>query len=294
MFATAQIFQHPFEQQALVAAVAVGLVCSMLSVVVVLKRMAFIGQGVSHAGFGGVGTAALLGYTGSAYSLQQDLIVLLFCLFTAWIIGALTRRRHIESDTAIGILLSVTMAWGVLAQNLRVQWQNWPAYRQWVGGYGYTPPWEAILFGSLLNVGETGKWTAVIMSALVIGLLALTCRHMVFYAFDENVSRVFGVRSGLMHFLLLTLVAVVTVVSIRLVGLTLVNALLIIPGSAAMMLSRRMHRVLILAGLIGVFGTAGGLTFSLIIGSLSPGACIVATLGLLFVSAYILSKVRGG
>ena len=164
MLTLSMLFARTYETQALVAAVAVGLVCSLLSVIVVLKRMAFIGQGISHAGFGGVGTAALLGFTGSIYHWQHDLIVLAFCLGTGLLIGVLSRARRIETDTAIGILLSATMAWGVLAQNLRVEWQTWPAYREFVGGGGYTPPWEAILFGSLLNVGEQGMWIAVVMS----------------------------------------------------------------------------------------------------------------------------------
>jgi zinc transport system permease protein len=286
------LFQHDFEIQALVASVAVGLVCSLLSVAVVLKRMAFIGQGVSHAGFGGVGTAALLGYGTAGHEWQQDLIVLGFCLATAWGIGLMTRRRRLEADTAIGILLGVTMAWGVLAQNLRVAGQDWPAYRQWIGSGGYSPPWEAILFGSPLSVGPWGMWAAVAMAGAVIAAAGLTYRHLVFFAFDESAARVFGVRTGWMRFVLLTLVAIVTVVSIRLVGLVLVNALLVVPGAAAMMLSRRLGGVLIAAGVIGVAGAAGGLCFSLRIGMLSPGACIVTALGFLFVASWIAGRLR--
>ncbi|MEX2671402.1 MAG: metal ABC transporter permease [Phycisphaeraceae bacterium] len=267
---------------ALVAAVAVGAVCSLLSVLVVLKRMAFIGQGISHAGFGGVGTAALLGYTGAAYYWQHDLIVFAFCLGTAVLIGAMTRRKRVEADTAIGILLAATMAWGVLAQNLRVELQAWVPYREWVGAVGYSPPWEAILFGSMLNVGREGMIAALVMAFVVIAAGFITWRHLLFFAFDETVCRVFGVRSKFMHYLVLVLVALVVVVSIRLVGLVLVSALLIVPGATALMLSQRTFPVLLLSLTVGILGAAGGLMLSLEIGALSPGACVVAVLSLLF------------
>jgi ABC-type Mn2+/Zn2+ transport system permease subunit len=280
------MLSEPYVMQAVVAAVAVGVVCSLLSVVIVLKRMAFIGQGISHAGFGGVGTAALLGLGGAAYQWEQDLIVLGFCLVTAVVIGAMSRSRRMESDTAIGIMLAGTMAWGVLAQNLRIAWQDWPAYRAWVGAPGYSPPWEAIMFGSLLNVGEGGMWASVAMAAVVVLVCGLVFKELVFYAFDEGVSRVFGVRTQVMHYLLLVMLCGVVVVSIRLVGLILVSALLIMPGATALMLSRRMSGVLVVAVTVGLVGTVGGLGLSLGVGTLSPGASIVAVLFVLFMAGF--------
>ncbi len=281
----------PYVWPALAAAVAVGLVCSLLSVMVVLKRMAFIGQGISHAGFGGVGTAAALGLGGAAYTWQQDLIVAAFCLVTALAIGALARRRKMEIDAAIGILLAATMAWGVVMQNLRVVLMDWPVYQQWVGGATYTVPWEQILFGSLLTVGPGGMWAAVAMGLIVLLICAALYKELVFFAFDETVSRVFGVPSGLLYYLMLILLALVIVVSIRLMGFILVSALLIVPGAAALMLSRRMGRVLGLAAGIGVVGAVGGLAVSLAVGALSPGACIVLVLFCEFLAAAAIARM---
>lgn len=286
------IAERAYVMHALIAAVAIGLVCSLMSVIVVLKRMAFIGQGISHAGFGGVGTAALLGYTAAAFRVEHDLIVLAFCLFTAILIGALARDRRVETDTAIGILLAATMAWGVIAQNLRVAMQSWPAYRAWVGGPGYSPPWESIMFGDPLSVGRAGMWTAVAMAVIVIAVVAALYKEMVFYTFDEGVARVFGVRTNFMHYLLLVLLSLVVVVSIRLVGLILVTALLIIPGAAALLLSRRMVIVLVLSTMFGVFAAVAGLCAALEVGTLSPGACIVMVLTLCFAVAYIIARLR--
>ncbi len=277
---------------ALIAAVAVGVVCALLSVLVVLKRMAFIGQGISHAGFGGVGTAAVLGMSGAAYHWQQDAVVALFCVVTAVAIGALARRKRVEVDSAIGILLAATMAWGVLMQNLRVVLMQWEPYRAWIGGSSYTVPWEQILFGSPLTVGTTGMWTALVMCLVVLATCAAIYKELVFFAFDETSSRVYGVPTGVLYYLVLIMLSLVIVVSIRLMGFILVSALLIVPGAAALMLSRRMGTVLTLAATFGVVGTAGGLLVSLAVGSLSPGACIVGVLFIEFCFAAAIAQIN--
>ncbi len=109
------LWQIDLFRQALIVGVVVGNRRSILSVIVVVKRMAFIGEGIAHAGFGGLGTALFLRATMRGFSggWQTDLIVLLFCLLTVLAIGLLLRGRHIEPDSAIGILLVAAMAWGV-------------------------------------------------------------------------------------------------------------------------------------------------------------------------------------
>ncbi|MHC4995915.1 MAG: metal ABC transporter permease [Planctomycetota bacterium] len=288
------LFQRDYALQALVAALAIGAVCSLLSVIVVLKRMAFIGQGISHAGFGGVGAAALLGFTGAAYAWQHDAVVFAFCLGSALLIGALTRSRLVEADTAIGVLLAGTMAFGILAQNLRVHWQEtWPAYREFIGATGYSPPWESILFGSLWNVGRGGMTTAIVLAVAITALCFALRRHLLFYTFDATASRVFGVRTALLHYLLMTLLAVVVVVSIRLVGLIMVSALLVLPGATALLLTRRIQFVIAASLATGALGAGFGVVMSLEVGTLSPGPCIVAVLALEFGLAYTWKKLTG-
>lgn len=287
-------FEFAYAWYALIAGVAVGLVCSLLSVMVVLKRMAFIGQGISHAGFGGVGTAALLGFAGGAYRWEQDLIVLLFCLGTALVIGMLTRSKRVETDSAIGILLTATMAWGVLAQNMRVALQDASWYREWVGGSGYSPPWESILFGSIFNVGQSGMINALILLVVVGGLGVLMFKELVAFSFDSTMAYVNGVRTKLMHYLVLVMLCVVVVVGIRLVGLILISALLIIPGATGLMVSAKLGRVMWVSSLVGVGSASGGLLISLGVGTLAPGACIVMLLCAVFGVTYVVTRLVGG
>ncbi len=135
-------------RDALVVGIALGTVCSLLSVIVVLKRMAFIGEGIAHAGFGGMGTALVVGATGGVGGLgtwQSDLIVLAFCMATAIAIGALSRRRHVETDSAIGILLVASMAWGVLLIDLYPHLQRADWYVRMFGSGRPAPNVESLL-----------------------------------------------------------------------------------------------------------------------------------------------------
>jgi len=272
-----------FVREAFVAAAAVGLVTALLSVVVVLKRMAFIGQGISHAGFGGYGTALLLGLSPAG----TQALTVGFCLVAGLGIGLLVRRRRVEPDTAIGILLVGAMAWGALAQNLRDALRDVEWYVNTFNPQRYAPGWEQMLFGSPLVVGAHGMWAALAMAAIVLIVGALLFKEIVFWAFDEPASRVFGVPSAFIYYLMLLLLAGVVVVGMQLVGFVLISALLILPGATALMLSRRLGVVMVLSVLFGVTGTLGGLIVSIEVG-LRSGASMVAVLCALFVLMGVL------
>ena len=285
-------------RDALIAGAALATACSLLSVIVVAKRMAFIGEGIAHAGFGGLGTALFFGLTAGGLNAggtwQTDLVVLAFCLVTAFAIGALSRRRQVEPDSAIGILLVAAMAWGVLMTDLHRICQNRIWYIHLFGPPRQAINTEALLFGSLTNVGPHDVWLAVGAAALVVGLFAALFKEIVFYAFEETVSRVFGVRTRLIHYLILTLLSVTIVLTVRLAGIVLVSALLIVPGATASLLSRRLGRVLLYSWLVGMIGVVGGLILSLEIGNLSTGPCIVAVVLRLFGLALVGRRRRFG
>jgi len=283
-------------RQAYVAAAAVGIVCSLLSVLVVTKRMAFIGQGVSHAGFGGYSLALFLGLHAGAGPWQawaQQGVVVAFCLATALGIGRLARSRRVEIDSAIGILLVAGMALGVLLQKLRLVLLDQPWYQQTFDPPVYAAPWEKMLFGSMLTVGQTGMWTAIIFAIAIIAVCAALYKELMFFAFDETASRVAGVPTRFMHDLVMVMLAIVVVIGMRLVGFVLISALLVIPGAAAMQLTRRMGRVLVASLVLGAGGTLAGLAIVTIWDGLSAGACIVGVLVVLFAASWIARRAIG-
>lgn len=290
MNAIQTIIDYQFARQALVAAVAVGTLCSLLSVVVVLKRMAFVGHGVSHAGFGGIGTAILLGLAGWS----QDLLIMLFCLATGIGVGMLSRKKKLEPDSAIGILLVIAMAWGVFMTDLwrQVRFESW--YVNIFGSTPNPPSWEMMLFGSLISVSAQNMWLAVIAAVLIIAIGVAFFKEIVFFTFDEKASQVFGVRTGFIYYLILILLSITIVLSIRLAGLLLVSALLVIPGATGLLLSRKLKMVLIWSWLCGMIGMVGGVLLSLEFGRISSGPCIVGMLGLVFGIAWVVNTMRRG
>src|SRR5438067_650324 len=106
----------------LLTAIFISLACAVLSVPVVLRRWAFIGEGISHSGFGGAGIAWLLALLVPALDDARFTYaaVVIFCLITAWIVAAMTRSQRVSFDTAIGIFLVASLAWGFLAQHIYV------------------------------------------------------------------------------------------------------------------------------------------------------------------------------
>lgn len=279
----------PLFQDALVAGLAVAVVCSLLSVIVVLKRMAFIGQGISHAGFGGIGTAILFGV---AAGRAQDALVLAFCIVTGVAIGVLARRGRIEADSAIGILLVGAMAWGVLMSDLSTALMRYDWYAERFAMDTRPPGFEQLLFGSLLSVTRADMWTAIVVAVAVVLTLAALAKELIFFTFDETVSQVSGVRTGLLYYLLLVLLSLTIVVSIRLVGFVLVSALLVIPGATALQLSGRLGGVVGWSLAVGLVGVVGGLWLSLWAGELSSGPCIVAVLCGMFAVVFAGRSVR--
>jgi zinc transport system permease protein len=286
------IFEHEFARHAMVAGAAIATLCSLLSVIVVLKRMAFIGEGLSHAGFGGIGTAVFLGMAG----VNQDLLVLGFCVMMAIGIGLLTRRRQLAPDSAIGIVLVAAMAWGIFMSDLRRNVQGAAWYVHWFGRPQAPPNLESLLFGSLVSIGRSDVYLAIIVAIIVLALLGLFFKEIVFYCFDEEVSRVYGVRTQLIHYLLLLALAITIVLTIRLAGFVLVSAMLVIPGATALLVSRRLGPALLLSWAIGLSGTLAGILLSLELGDISSGACVVGTLcllfGIVFAGQSILRRVR--
>lgn len=271
----------------LLTGLAVALVGSLLSVLVVLKRLAFIGQGVSHAAFGGVGIVAAMGLVVGAGLTPRlfgnDIspaiatalsfgIVFLVCLGSAILIGVLSDRGSAEPDTAVGIVLVGTMALGAIL--LQVS--------------GSPVAWESFLFGSVLGLEWADAALAWAVTAAIAFALWLTRRRLVFWAFDPDVARAMGVRDRAMSTMLMTLLALAIVTAMKLAGVVLATAMLVLPGAVALRLSDRLWRVVPLAVIVGVVGVAGGVVASFE-ADWPTGPCIVGVLVVL----YALSRLTG-
>ena len=254
---------------ALGVGLAIATFCGVLSPYVVLKRMSFVGQGVSHAAFGGIGVAAILGLADGPWYYA---VVSAFCICAAMGIAWVSERRHEHEDTVIGVFLVGSMALGALLIHLR---------HRMSGGASMRLGWETLLFGSIVEVNRTDLVVSVVVLALIAGVLLACRRQMVFWAFDEAAAESMGVRTTLMRTCMMVLLGVAVLASMRLVGVVLATALLILPGASALQVSRRMGAVWMLSTIVSVLGVAVGFLVG-VEADVPPGPAMVATLIVLY------------
>lgn len=280
----------PIYRPIILAALAVAIICGSLSVFVVLKRLVFMGQGISHAAFGGVGVAFLLGVTGSGFAggfgeeLALFLIVLGFCVLAGMAIARLSARQADRPDSAIGIVLVGSMALGFVFLRLAAE-------RAAARGLPPPPSVEGVLFGSFASVGRHDAALAWVAAAGVVGAMVALRRRLLFWAFDEPAALAFGVRTSLLRTVVMLLLALAIVITLRLAGVILATALLVMPGVTALRMSSRLAPVLALSMGVSLAGVLGGLVVSFE-ADLQPGPSVVLVLIVLLALAALAERLR--
>ena len=248
-----------FFQRALLAGLLLSLLCGVLSVFVILRRMAFIGVGISHSAFGGVALGFLIGidplWSGIVFSTGVALLI-------EWA----QERGRLEEDAAIGIFFAFAMALGVIFLHLSRTYN--------VDVFGF-------LFGNILAVGPHQLGEICLVSVIVLATVAFFYKELVFLSFDEEMAWVTGVPVKALRYLFLVLLALVVIMAIYLVGIILVSALLVIPGALARNLTRHIVGMLWVSVAAASGATLGGLFLSFSL-DWPSGATVVLVLGLGF------------
>ena len=266
-----EFLSYAFVQRALVTGALLGVTCAVLAVFVVLRRMAFVGVGLSHAALGGVALGVVLG-------VPPLLAAAVFTTGVAWVIGWLGGRGEVSEDTAIGVFFPTAMALGVILISLS------PEYRQDLMGY---------LFGNILSVRSSEMWPLVGFCAVALGLLWFWFKELLFLGVDEEAARAAGIPVAALRHLLLTLLAVTIVAAMRLVGIVLVSAFLVIPAATGQALARSLPGMLAVSVTSALLSVGGGLWLSWT-WDLPSGASVVMLSALLFFGALVGGRLRGG
>lgn len=272
---------------ALLTAGALGVACALMSVFVVLRHWAFLGEGIAHSSFGGAGVAWMLAILFPALApadIQFWLVpacVILFCLLTAGSIGYLSNRHRLHFDATVGIFLVASLAWGFLAQHAYV---NQFSANPW----GY----NSIILGELLSVSRGYAWLTVGVCSAVLIIIWLLWKEILSYCFDHVAARVGGVRTTFIHYLMVMVVAVLIIVGVRVVGSLLVTAMLVLPGVIAILLSKRMSRVVMISIISGLVGSLTGMVVHHHFRFIPAGPAIVLVLFAFFLAALLASRVR--
>jgi manganese/iron transport system permease protein/iron/zinc/copper transport system permease protein len=260
MFSLLAPFDYEFFRNGFIAAVIVGALCGFIGVYVVLRRMSYIGHGLSHAIFGG----AVLSYV---MNINFFIGAGLWAVFSGLLIHLISHRRWVGADAAIGVVTTSSFALGVAIVS---------TYRS------FTRNIEAALFGNILGITQKDLWIVVIISLIVFAALIVMRRQLLFATFDPEVASAYGVSTGKIDLIFITLLAVTVLASTQILGVTLVAAAMVIPPVIARYLTNRFQRLLILSPLIGILCGAVGMYLSFYL-DVSSAATIVLTAAALFV-----------
>lgn len=259
-------FEFAFFRHGFMVAVIAGALCGLVGTYVVLRGMSYIGHGLSHAIFGGAAASSVVGFN---YFLGAGL----WGLASALVVGSVSRRGVVRSDAAIGVVTTAGFAVGLVLFSIYGQ------ARRNV---------DALLFGSLLGVdmGDV-RIVALVTSASAVVVFA-TYRPLLFTTFDPEVAAVSGVRTAWVDGLLMLVLASSILVTMQILGVTLVAAGLVIPPATARLLTNSFARMLWLSTGLGLVFAGSGMMASYHF-DVPPGAAIVLVGSLTFTLAYVVS-----
>ncbi|MCP1102352.1 zinc transport system permease protein [Aequitasia blattaphilus] len=254
-----EYFSYPFVRYALVVGILIALCSSLLGVTLVLKRLSFIGDGLSHVAFGAIALATVM-------KVSNDMILVapITILFAILLMGV-GEKRKIKGDAMIAMLSVGSLGLGYLLMNIFNTSSN-------LGGDVC-----ATLFGStsILTLTITDVWVCIIMSIIVILMFIFFYNKLFSITFDENFAKATGVQTSAYNMLIATVVAMIIVLAMNLVGSLLISALIIFPALSAMRIFKSFQQVIICSALFSVVCTTIGILIS-IIGGTPVGSTIVA------------------
>jgi manganese/iron transport system permease protein/iron/zinc/copper transport system permease protein len=262
-------FGFAFFRHGILVATVAGALCGLVGVYVVLRGMSYIGHGLSHAIFGGAAASAVMSqnvYLGAG----------VWGLASALMIGRVTRRRVIGSDAAIGVITTASFALGLVLFNV------FGTARRSV---------DAMLFGSILGVSAQDVWVISAVGAGAAALVFLRYRALLFATFDPEVAEVSGVNTARVDALLMLALAGAILATMKVIGVVLVAAMLVIPAVVARLLTNRFAWMLWLAVGVGAVSGFAGMYLSYFL-DVSSGATIVLVGTAAFAAVYLLTGRR--
>jgi ABC-type Mn2+/Zn2+ transport system permease subunit len=261
---------YGFIQRGIVAAVMVGILCSVVGCYVVLRSMAFLGDALAHAILPGVAVAYLFGGNLTVGALAAAILVALG-------VGFISRDGTIKEDTAIGILFAAALSLGIaLISSIRT----------------YAVDLSHILFGNVLGVSPGDLRLIAVLGVVILALIVYFYKEFLVVSFDPVLALTLRMPVNFLRNLLLIMLAVTIVASMQTVGVGLVAAMLVTPAASAYLFTRRLPSMMLLAGLIGGVSGVVGL-YASYYGNISSGAAIVLAATVIFILAYLFAPQKG-
>ncbi len=240
MDALLTMLSYPFMQRAFAAGLMLGLLLASLGVLATLRKMAFFGEGVAHASLAGIALAIFAGVAPLPVAIGWAVLI-------AVIIFWLERSTRLSSDTLIGILFTASMALGVIIMSQSA---------------GYQPELISFLFGSILAIRPEDILIIAAFTAIILMWFGGSLKQLTYIAFNEDAAAVAGMKTKTQTLLLYIALAIATVLGVKILGIILVSALLVLPPATGRLLSTSFKSYLWMSLLISEIVIVAGLTLS--------------------------------
>lgn len=261
------LLSYGFLQRALLAGVFIAIACALLGVFLILRRDAMIGHGLAHVTFAGIALGLFLNW-------MPLVVAFIVAVITALIIMKLKEKAGIYGDTAIAIFSSVGFALGVLLISFARSFN--------VDLFSY-------LFGEVLAIEVTEVWLSVMLAAVVVVTVILNYHTFMYMTFDRESAKASGIKVGRLDILLTVLTAITVVLGMKVAGILLVSALLVIPAAAGLQLASSFKQAIVYSSFVSVFSVVIGLLLSFYFDFPASGTVVLLSF-LLFGLFFIFKK----
>ena len=262
-----ELLQYEFIRNAVFAALLASVACGIVGVYVVVNRIVFLSDGISHTAFGGIGLGYFLG-------LNPIYVAITFSLVVAVGVGASSKKLGAREDTVIGVIWALGMAVGIIFIKLTP---------------GYVPDLFSYLFGNILTVPRSELIVMLVLDLILVSTVALLFKELLAVSFDREFAQTLRLPVNLIYYILLTLVALTVVMLIRVVGVILVMALLTIPAAVSEIFTKRLIHMMLGAVVLSLVFTLLGLWLSYL-SNLPSGATIVLLASAVFFSTLLYNR----
>lgn len=270
-----EALSYEFIQKALISGIAVALICSFMGTFLVLRRYSLFGDGIAHVAFGGVSVGLFLG---------------VFPLWTAFIVSILggmglqklRQSTNISGDSAVAVVLVSGLALGVILVS---------------SSGGFSVDLFSFLFGSILLISNEDTIMILAISAGIIATLTVMQKQFLHLTFNEEQAKISGLSVTVLNYAFVILAAVTVVTSMRLVGILLISALIVIPNISAMMLGKGFKKTVGISMAISVVSVVSGILLSYYFNVAPSGTIVMVAVFILISvllarSAGLISKIN--
>ena len=264
-----RLLGYKFFQYALLGGALVAISCAVVGLLIVLRKESMIGDSVAHMAFGGIAIGILMG-------VEPILTALVFSIVAILVISFMRSRNLANSDAGMAVMLAAGFSLGLIVVSM---------------AEGFTVDLFSYLFGSILTIDSTELLIIAVLAIVSVGVMAILYKELISMTFDENAARLNGIPVATLATAFNILVAVTIVISIKVVGVILVAALLVLPGLTSLQLDLSFKRTLMVSVVFALVMTITGILISAVLDVATSGVIVFTGVGI-FLAVTSYSRLR--